>query len=59
MPNKGNKIIALKIFFILGKKEMKEKTKIQIKELISNVIVSKLQKYKAETEYRPFYEALL
>ncbi|MCC0179449.1 TdeIII family type II restriction endonuclease [Waterburya agarophytonicola K14] len=33
-------------------------TRLQIKELITNVIDSKLEKYTAESDYKPFFEAI-
>jgi hypothetical protein len=37
---------------------MQSETKQKIKELISNVIIKKLNNYSSETEYTPFYDAL-
>ncbi|NEQ78030.1 MAG: TdeIII family type II restriction endonuclease [Okeania sp. SIO2C9] len=37
---------------------MKDLTKTKIKDLVQNVIEAKLNKYSAETDYKPFFEAL-
>ena len=37
---------------------MKYVTKTKIKDLVQNVIEAKLNKYSAETDYKPFFEAL-
>lgn len=37
---------------------MNQKTREQIKELVKNVILSKIDGYSAETEYRPFFQAI-
>src|SRR3989338_7497178 len=37
---------------------MKLETKKKVKELIKSVIISKIDKYNAETEYKPFFQAI-
>ncbi|MBU4308788.1 MAG: TdeIII family type II restriction endonuclease [Nanoarchaeota archaeon] len=37
---------------------MKKDTKEKVKELVRNVILSKIDKYSAETEYKPFFQAI-
>lgn len=37
---------------------MKTETRKKVKELITNVIISKIEKYNAETEYKPFFQAI-
>ncbi|NES06875.1 MAG: hypothetical protein F6K22_31130 [Okeania sp. SIO2F4] len=37
---------------------MKDLTKTKIQDLVQNVIEAKLNKYSAETDYQPFFEAL-
>ena len=37
---------------------MKEETKRKVKELVKNAILSKIDKYSAETEYKPFFQAI-
>jgi len=37
---------------------MDDKTKIKIKNIVKNKILEKLNKYKSETEHKPFFEAI-
>jgi len=37
---------------------MKFETRQKVKELVKNVIISKIENYKAETEYKPFFQAI-
>jgi len=37
---------------------MKPETKEKVKELVRNVILSKIDNYNAETEYKPFFQAI-
>lgn len=37
---------------------MKKETKQKVKELVKKVILSKIDNYNAETEYRPFFQAI-
>lgn len=37
---------------------MNDRTKQKVKELIKNVILSKIDNYNAETEYKPFFQAI-
>src|SRR3990167_6577599 len=37
---------------------MKSETRKKVKELIKNVILSKIENYNAETEYKPFFQAI-
>ena len=37
---------------------MNKKTREKIKELVKNVILSKIDNYNAETEYKPFFQAI-
>ena len=37
---------------------MKKETNQKLKELVKNAILSKIDKYNAETEYKPFFQAI-
>lgn len=37
---------------------MNTKTRAKIKEIVKNVILSKIDNYTAETEYKPFFQAI-
>ncbi|MBI3031957.1 hypothetical protein HYY69_00655 [Candidatus Woesearchaeota archaeon] len=37
---------------------MKSETRKKVKELVKGVILSKIDNYSAETEYKPFFQAI-
>jgi len=37
---------------------MNQETRKKVKELVTTVIISKIEKYNAETEYKPFFQAI-
>lgn len=38
--------------------KMKSETRKKVKELVKGVILSKIDNYSAETEYKPFFQAI-